>query len=281
MKRTTILAALCLLVILTTPAPSLTQDQPPKPSDEDIDRFIAALAVDLEDARVVYMHTFDTVLDKKQGYKRGVPPCLYVVERALDTRRNLLKRISPTLAVHRRVLSSLSDTLDQELEFVSTVAQAIRIAQKEDGYTAEARDLLSRAASIQLERGIIPDDDVKELLKRKAFADSLPGLFTESTNIAEAASSSYLGIQSWSKGPDTVLTVEKASVADKFGLKPSDKVVSVNDRSVQDLLLFKDIVAEHVGKTLKLHIVRDGKERKWSVSVPKELPRRPPRSAGL
>jgi hypothetical protein len=281
MKPRTILAALCLLVVITTPTPSLTQDQPPKPTDEDIDRFIAGGIVDIQDARTAWLYTYTTVINKPNGYRLGVPRILVTMQEALRTRRAGLAKYTPAVPVQKRVLHRLANLLDQVSDILDNTAKAIRIAGEKSGFTRPANDLLAKVERVKSSVEPFPVEDVNGLLKRPVFADSIPELITESGDLTEASSTFYLGIETWTRGPNVVLVVHSESFAGKLGLQPGDVILTVDGKPVDDLLHFKNRVAERPGKQIRVVVMRDGQRREVSSMMPTVLPKRPGGASGL
>lgn len=114
-----------------------------------------------------------------------------------------------------------------------------------EGGTVKLR--VSRGAEIQVERrldlrGFTPgdlDQDIMDRLGLKLNAPAIPALIGE---------------------------VVANGVADRGGIRPGDRVISVNDQSLHEWREFVDWIRQHPGRALRVEIERDGRRQSLTIT---------------
>ena len=219
-------------------------------------------------------------LTRGYGFLSGVPEAVYQFQQGLDAATASVGEIRTDSELRLRIGRALVQIIANQKAASESFIRAVVVGQQTKSWDAQSQDAQKRSNSIrQSIAGQIAalKDDLKVLEAESAkFREFLPYEQRYSLGLADRTGGFRLGITSYPRNPFYLLIVPTDSVAQKIGLRPGDKIVSVGERAfaaTDDIEELKLLIRSNLGKTLPAVVERNGKTQDIRLKIPKEIPK--------
>ncbi|HEX2950083.1 MAG TPA: trypsin-like peptidase domain-containing protein [Armatimonadota bacterium] len=246
----------------------------PITTDEELDQCLGEAVNLYLDMNAIDDYVNEAIGLRNSAYRRGIPSFVYMYQRKLPPCIQQLQAYKSTSQERENLRKSLTYNLGLQLERLNGRITAIKQAQKDDGWTAEANDLDAQAGAVfaDYDENMYPDiavlGKVSPTFTHNIFID-----FQYYLHLAAKPSCLEFGAAFLHDSPTFFAGIDSGTFAEKIGLKPGDTLIAIDDKdftSVGSQEPFKQYLAERLGKTVKIHVERGGQKIFWRVTLPKK-----------
>ncbi len=165
---------------------------------------------------------------------------------------------------------SLIQLLEKQSNVLEGLQEVIKLIQREEGWSSTSNDLVNKIYAMPVDaQGV--SSQLDGVLNYKTFVDRLPKEIKISLDIIHDTDWFPLAIQSFARNPLCFLVVDNNGLGHKLGFKSGDIIVSINGKRPSDLLELKKIIKANLGNTVKVVVLREGKEKKLNIKIPKNV----------
>lgn len=234
-------------------------------TDDQIDKMLARAYVALVDSGDALR--FQILAERqKNGYRSGVDSWLYASQRELKSVVVLLKDRGSSDSSRNELGTQFLNACQSMIEAIDFMAQAVRVAQTSNGWTAEANDIHARAVAAFPQ--LFPPVKDTPIWRSATFQQNLPEVFKEKDE-----SGFQLGVHFPVTRPRIILGVEARSLAEHLGIRPLDVLVSFAGKPIQSVGELKESIKQNRGTQTKLIVSRTGKSQALNAKIPVQLPK--------
>lgn len=232
-------------------------------NDPELDRQAARVFVALTDLRV--LSEFIGSLWKRSFFfhDRGITEAFHTAKIALVNETTTLAKHSTRKPERQRVLEELARLSAEGQKYVDLITQAITAAQSANSSIGEPTNSFGQAQAIATSLKL----SAEALATVKSSADfvaALPPDARSRVGLANDKSDVAIGIDYAHSVPNVVAVIDKGTPADGWGLKPGDRIVSVDGRDA-DVWALKQALRGAGGRKLSVVIEREGKQQRKEI----------------
>ncbi len=232
-------------------------------NDPELDRQAAKVFVAVTDLRV--LSEFIGSLWKRSFFfhDRGITEAFHTAKVALVNETTTLAKHSTRSAPRQRVLEELARLSTEGQKYVDLITQAITAAQSANSSIGEPTNQFGQAQAIATSLKLAAE--ALATVKGSAdFVAAMPPDARSRVGLANDKQDVAIGIDYAHSVPNVVAVIDKGTPADGWGLKPGDRIVSVDGRDA-DVWALKQAVRAAAGRKLSLVIEREGKQQRKEI----------------
>lgn len=223
------------------------------------------------DCQATSQYVMQTIIQRENGFKDGVPALLYEQMANIDGRLRALQTANASDDVRRETRDQLTEALNKMKDGLDLLSKSIMSAQAAYGWTADPVDLYHRAMGTVKSAGT-DRDSVVAFLQLPDVKKRVPEWMLESYGLAKDPVGFRLDTVSLVGSPLEFLVVPTTSFAATLGFVHGDKLQTVEGKPVGSLDDFKARIKRSLGTTLKVGVLRQGKAVEFDMKVPNEIP---------
>jgi hypothetical protein len=232
-------------------------------NDPELDRQAAKVFVALTDLRV--LSEFIGSLWKRSFFfhDRGITEAFHTAKVVLVNETTTLAKHSTRKPERQRVMEELQRLSTEGQKYVDLITQAVTAAQSANSSIGEPTNLFGQAQAIAASLKL----SAEALATVKGSADfvaALPPDARSRVGLANDKSDVAVGIDYAHSVPNLIAVIDKGTPADGWGLKPGDRIVSVDGRDA-DVWALKQALRGAAGRKLSVVIEREGKQQRKEV----------------
>jgi hypothetical protein len=232
-------------------------------NDPELDRQAAKVFVAVTDLRV--LSEFIGSLWKRSFFfhDRGITEAFHTAKVALVNETTTLAKHSTRSPQRQRVLEELARLSTEGQKYVDLITQAITAAQSANSSIGEPTNSFGQAQAIATSLKLSPE----ALGTVKGSADFVAGLPPDARSrvgLPNDKQDVAIGIDYAHSVPNVVAVIDKGTPADGWGLKPGDRIVSVDGRDA-DVWALKQALRGAAGRKLSVVIEREGKQQRKEI----------------
>jgi hypothetical protein len=232
-------------------------------NDPELDRQAAKVFVAITDLRV--LSEFIGSLWKRSFFfhDRGITEAFHTAKVALVNETTTLAKHSTRNPQRQRVLEELQRLSTEGQKYVDLITQAVTAAQSANSSIGEPTNQFGQAQAIATSLKL----SAEALATAKGSADfvaALPPDARSRIGLPNDKSDVAVGIDYAHSVPNVVAVIDKGTPADGWGLKPGDRIVSVDGRDA-DVWALKQALRGAAGRKLSVVIEREGKQQRKEI----------------
>jgi PDZ domain-containing protein len=232
-------------------------------NDPELDRQAAKVFVAITDLRV--LSEFIGSLWKRSFFfhDRGITEAFHTAKVALVNETTTLAKHSTRSPQRQRVLEELARLSTEGQKYVDLITQAITAAQSANSSIGEPTNSFGQAQAIATSLKL----SAEALATVKGSADFVAGMPPDARSrigLPNDKSDVAVGIDYAHSVPNVVAVIDKGTPADGWGLKPGDRIVSVDGRDA-DVWALKQALRGAAGRKLSVVIEREGKQQRKEI----------------
>jgi S1-C subfamily serine protease len=229
-------------------------------ADDDFYKLMARCQVALADADMAWTYAYEA---------DAVPQELYKAKKDLEAVYDDLKGVATPLSLDGKAVDYYTDRFRGMYEAIDLLIKAKRLSVNGEGRRSrDALDEANEAYSLLYDTDHDMPKDVHDgLAASKVFLSGIPGhlLF-----MFDPEGNQHLtGALVPSSDPLTVMWVLSGSAASRAGLKPHDRFVSAEGKTVHSVREVADLLHDTHGKAVKVIVLRNGKETELKIKAPR------------
>lgn len=212
-------------------------------------------------------------LQKKRVYNiKPIPNTVFREQKLLQECYNSLKGTSAE-GTTEKIRVIYCEMMEGYIESYRLFIAGIEEAQNSLNWSPEASNLIQKSmAAIPSKKYDELANLQLEMFKVKNFASRIPFDFQQMYGIVEDDSGYRLGIYIPTYNPLYIISIDENGFAKKLGFKRGDTIISIDKKPYTRLYDVKMYIREHIGKRIKVEIMRDGKKKTLTVKLPNTIP---------
>jgi membrane-associated protease RseP (regulator of RpoE activity) len=238
-----------------------------------LDTAAAAVVAALADVRGAGSYVA-WVLEKKAFGYHDVQLTVSLQRAATRLKRELdkLQGLKPSDAERVRVQQELVRAAGEAAQYASQLTEAATTAQSEGtsfGKSAQMRgQALAHLPLMALDAGALASPRAADAFRGALTPDRWPD-----AGLSPDPQDFRLGAEYDGDAPPRLGAVDKGGVADALGLKPGDRLLSVDGKPVKCGWDLKALLRAAAGRPVAIEVERDGRREAKKANVPASLPR--------
>jgi len=241
-------------------------------SPADFDRGAAKVWLTLADLKVAGAYA-GSILTKSWGFHdKNLSTAVYTAHEALKREMEEFKKIVPAPGdqVRRRIVDDMVRVGATADKYVDLLTKSISAAQQANSWMGEPNNMYAQAKALEPTM-VLPANTVSDLKGSQAFQDAVPPDRRTQIGLPPDSRDFNLGADYYYSTANMLAVVTKGGLAENWGFKPGDRILSVNGKPVASIWDFKLTVRENAGNKLQVVYERGGKQESKDVKAPTQL----------
>lgn len=241
-------------------------------SPADFDRGAARVWLALTDLKVAGAYA-GAILNKSWGFHdKNLSTAVYTAHVAFKREMEEFKKIVPAPGdqLRRRIVEDVTAVGTTADKYVDFLTKSISAAQQANTWMGEPLNLYSQAKALEPTLAL-PTNTVNELRNSRAFQDALPPDRRTQIGLPPDTRDVNIGADYYYSTPNMLAVVAKGGLADNWGFKAGDRILSANGKPVASIWDFKTSLRENAGGQMQVVYERAGKRETRDFKVPGQL----------
>jgi hypothetical protein len=241
-------------------------------SPADFDRGAARVWLALSDLKVAGAYA-GAILNKSWGFHdKNLSTAVYTAHVALKREMEDFKKIVPAPGdqLRRRIVDDMTAVGATADKYVDFLTKSISAAQQANSWLGEPLNLYSQAKALEPTL-VLPANTMSELKSSRAFQDALPPDHRPQIGLPPDNRDFNMGADYYYSTPNLLAVVTKGGLADNWGFKAGDRILSVNGKPIASIWDFKMALRESPGGQMQVVYERGGKRETRDFKVPGQL----------
>jgi len=239
-----------------------------KYSEKKFNKLLANLAISISDftAAIVYLSTENVMKDN--GFRKSIPYVFYQKQTEIEISAQKLGDFSSNDATVQNIKNAFINETARLLSSAKLLIESINLARRNEGWGYQSSDLLNQSAGLFKANSKVETEIFDYLSENDDFLNSLPKDLREIYGRDNEELSFLFGVYVFNEDPTLILVVDRNTLAEKIGLRDGDRILSLNDISVENIYDIKKILLENRSKIIEIIIIRDGERETLEELVP-------------
>ena len=177
---------------------------------------------------------------------------------------------APGDQLRRRIVDDMTAVGATADKYVDFLTKSISAAQQANSWLGEPLNLYSQAKALEPTL-VLPANTMSELKSSKAFQDALPPDHRPQIGLPPDNRDFNMGADYYYSTPNLLAVVTKGGLADNWGFKAGDRILSVNGKPIASIWDFKMALRQSPGGQMQVVYERGGKRETRDFKVPGQL----------
>ncbi len=241
-------------------------------SPADFDRAAARVWLAIADLKVAGAYA-GSILDKAWGFHdKNLSTAVFTAHEFLKKEIEDFKKIVPAPGdqARRRIVDDMVRVAATADKYVDFLTRSISAAQQANSWMGEPNNLYAQAKALEPSM-TLPDTTARDLRASKSFGEALPPDRRPQMGFAPDPKDFNLGADYYQSTPNMLAVVVKGGLADNWGFKAGDRILSVNRKPVASIWEFKMSLKDSAGRQVEVVFERGGKRHSEEVKVPSQM----------